>query len=435
VIYKESLAYTPGQKSIVHGAEKVPLRVAVCSEGAAPSTAQATTSDRKPACDPALQTWVDCADDLFHGKGSFYGFIVSTDNSYTGECPDRYGYECLYERVKEKADYRKVDEIKGLRGGKARLTAYELGFIREGDVYAWFSDLVHRQNNRAAFLRNPEGKQIIAQDGRFCNRKGRRSVQIQKAFKEGIAEITDCILLTLTTHEKEVRAFMPDNTNLLPVQFATVNVGKWISVFVNRLRQFQRVRGIPWEFVGWTVEFQEGEKDGPDGHHGDPFKMHNGFPHVHMIFRGKWIGAIREIAALWPYSEPQGVDYLDRAKYERRLRSQGKLAAGRRVAGVRLINYVTAYVSKCSKAVVVKDGKAYVHKGYAWLAFVGGRMFSVAREYKRERSEDERPVKKERTFQEKYGGPRMKEGWSYEGVRMYTGEETGEETGVSGAHK
>lgn len=399
--YKESVAHSPGEKSIVRSDEGDFSQGRGLQRVRGASRAQASTSDRKPACDTALQSWVDCADDLFHGDGRLYGFIVTTDNSDS----DLYGYESLYEKVGRKINYDRINTVKALRGGHKRLYAYELGLIRESEVYEWFADLVNRQNNLGAMLQNPEGKQIIAQDGRFCNRKGKRSIHIQKAFKEGIGEMTDCILLTLTVHENEVRSLMPENTNLLPVQFATVNVGKWISRFLDRLRKYQARAGrnIPWEFVGWTLEFQEGEKDGPDGHHGDSFKMHNGFPHVHMIFRGKWIGAIKEIAALWPYCEPQGVDYLDRAKYERRLRSQGKLAAGRRVAGVRLINYVTAYVSKCSKAVVVKGKDVYVHKGYAWLAFLGGRMFNVTRDYRREKTRISEEVQDS-------------EKWSYQGV-------------------
>jgi hypothetical protein len=122
-------------------------------------------------------------------------------------------------------------------------------------------------------------------------------------------------------------------------------------------------RSIPWEFVGWTIEFQE-----------------NGFPHAHMIFRGRWIGNIQEIAKLWPYCETQGVDYMTKAKYERKLRGQGKIKPGQHVSGIRLINYVTAYVSKCSKAYIEEKG---VHKGYAWLAFSGGRMYNVARSYRK----------------------------------------------------
>jgi hypothetical protein len=72
---------------------------------------------------------------------------------------------------------------------------------------------------------------------------------------------------------------------------------------------------------------------------------------------------------------------MNKAKYEKELRDKGKLLPGKHVSGIRLINYVTAYVSKCSKA-VNQEG---VHKGYAWLAFSGGRLFNVAREYKKQR--------------------------------------------------
>jgi hypothetical protein len=342
-----------------------------------------------------LDEYITEARKVFHINPASYGFIVTTDNSYT------YGYEYLYEIIsaQDRIYYNKINNIKELKSGKKRIYLYDLGLIEEKEIYWWFADLVNRQTNTGASLISPSGERVIAQNGRFCNKKGKRSSHIKRVFKEGIGEITDCILLTLTTHEKEVRKFMPENTNLTPVQYATIMIGKWISGFLNRLRQFQRVRGIPWEFVGWTIEFQEGDEK---IHHNDPLKMCNGFPHVHMIFRGKWIGDIGEIAKLWPYCEPQGVDYMNKAKYERKLRSQGKLKAGKHVSGIRLINYVTAYVSKCSRAVIVKgegkDKMIGVHKGYAWLAFSGGRMFNVAREYK-----------KEKEVKEKKGG------WKYEG--------------------
>ena len=133
-----------------------------------------------------------------------------------------------------------------------------------------------------------------------------------------------------------------------------------------------------------------------------PLKMENGFPHVHMIFKGKWIGSIEEIAGLWPYCEFQGVDYMNKAKYERKLRGEGRLRPGRHVSGVRLVNYVTAYVSKCSRAVTVQGKDVYVHKGYAWLAYSGGRMFNVAREYRKEKGPDN--CEKNKNGEWRYGG-------------------------------
>lgn len=330
-----------------------------------------------------------------------YGFIVTTDNS-DSNC---YGYEHLYHIIQSRINYDTIKSIKDLRGGKKRIYAYEMGLIEEKEIYEWFDNMVYRQNNEGAGLVNADGKRIVAQNGRFCNKKGKRSFKLQKQFKEGIGEIQDCILLTLTTHEKEVSRFMPKNTNLLPVQFATVNIGKWISIFMDRLRKYQKHRSIPWEFVGWALEFQTGDlKKNPI--------PRNGFPHVHMIFRGKWIGNIQEIAKLWPYCEAQGVDYMTKAKYERKLRGQGKLKPGQHVSGIRLINYVTAYVSKCSKAVITKgigkDKLVGIHKGYSWLAFAGGRMFNVARNYKNKIEEKQTASDLE---QEK------KEVWKYEGVR------------------
>lgn len=388
-----------------------------------PSHARKQLPISKPACSPALEGWVQEANQVFNG------FIVSNNNSYTDEITNQYGYEHLYEAIRRKPDVRKIDEIKGLRGREARLIAHEFGFVRDRDIYEWFADLVHRQNNKGVSLRSPEGRQIMALNGRFCNRKGRRSIQVQKVFKEGIGEISDCILLTLTTHEKEVIKVMPENGNMTPCQFATCNIGSWVSGFINRFRQYQKVREIPWEFVGWTIEFQEGDEK---LHKKDPLKMHNGFPHAHMIFRGKWIGKIHEIAKLWPYCADNGVDYMDKKKYEKKLRDQGKLAPGGHVSGIRLVNYVTAYVSKCSKAVVVRDGQVYVHKGYAWLAYTGGRMFNVAREYKRSGEVKKDCEKQEKTFQQKYQKKVLKGGWQYEGVQLLSsGEKRVDVPGVS----
>jgi hypothetical protein len=297
-------------------------------------------------------------------------------------------YEGAYDVVSHlcmpEKDIKECKNVVAHRKGKYdKLKLYKIGFLEEEDICHWFEDMVRRQNSYGIGLVSPEGKTIISQNGRWCNAKGKRSIHIQKVFKEGIGEIKDCILLTLTTHETEVRSIMPYGTRLLPVQYATIYIGSWISTFIRKLRKYQKRKGIPWEFVGWTLEFQE-----------------NGYPHVHMIFRGRWIGSIQDIATLWPYSEPQGVDYMDKRKYERQLVSQGKLKPGRHVSGIRLINYVTAYVSKCSKALVVRDNEIYVHKGYAWLAFFGGRLYNVAREYKKEKKQE------------------RQEGWRCEGLKV-----------------
>jgi hypothetical protein len=260
-----------------------------------------------------------------------------------------------------------------------KLFVYDLGRFEDKDIYDWMEDQVRRQNTYGMGLISPEGKKITAQNGRWCNVKGSRSRHLYKVLKDAIGEIPDCILLTLTTHEPEVESFMPDNTNLLPVQYATIYVGKWITRFMKDLRQYQKSRGISWAFVAWVLEFQK-----------------NGYPHIHIIFKGKWLGNIREIAKLWPYCEPQGVDYMDKRKYEQRLMREGRLKPGRHVGGIRLVNYLCGYASKMSQT-LTEDG---VHKGYAWLAFFGGRMYNVAREYKKEKD------------------PEKKKDWKCEGLKV-----------------
>jgi hypothetical protein len=69
---------------------------------------------------------------------------------------------------------------------------------------------------------------------------------------------------------------------------------------------------------------------------------------------------------------------------------------GHKVPAIRLTNYVTSYVSQSGGA-IIKPGEAYgkkgkrkvwedgvsVHRGFAWLAFSGGRVFSMAHERKK----------------------------------------------------
>ena len=154
---------------------------------------------------------------------------------------------------------------------------------------------------------------------------------------------------------------MPDNTNLLPVQYAICNIGRWLRYFLKRLMQYQKTQGISWEYVGYVLEFQK-----------------NGYPHAHIIFRGNYLGDIKKIAGLWPYCAPQGIDYSDRKKYERQLRKEGKLGYGH-VKGIALVNYVCAYVGKAKNGV---DKELGVHRSYAWMWFAHTREFNVSHRYR-----------------------------------------------------
>jgi hypothetical protein len=112
-----------------------------------------------------------------------YGFIVTKDNLLSDSS---YGYESLYCNISGRVDYDIVNSIRRVRGGKQRLFLYELGVINEEYVYSWFDNLVYRQNNESIKMENGQGGVIDVQSGRFCNKRGKRSVKIQKVFKEGI---------------------------------------------------------------------------------------------------------------------------------------------------------------------------------------------------------------------------------------------------------
>ncbi len=367
--------------------------------------------ESKPACPPSLSEYLEHAKELFcvpewrertlTGKEysetvkkavkdfgiqedeienvveSSYGFIVGSDNLHTllGE---NVGFEGgLFHKIKRR-DYKRIDTIRCV-SPKRRLELFDMGLITRDEIYQSFEKTVYEQNQEIQLVNINDGAIIKLHTGRWCNHKGVRSKHLRKAFKAGIGEITDAIMLTLGTHEKEILEFMIPNTNMLPIEWAIVHMGKWVSGFLKRLRQWQEIRGMPWEFVGWVLEFQDSDKG-----------LKLGFPHVHMIFRGKWIGKIGEIAKLWPYCPPQGVDYMDKKKYEAELRGKRKLRAGQHCSSIRLINYLTAYVSDMGKAVTDLG----IHKGYAWLWFCGGRMYSLGREYKKGAKERKKGEKK-----------------------------------------
>jgi hypothetical protein len=311
------------------------------------------------------------------------GFITSSHNLHTIDNTgvDReYGWKGLFKNIKPvevevkkhgKAEKRIIENlyidvgdfnekdpviksIRNTKGKKARLQKYELGVYSNEHVFTSFKDLCKRQNENGCILRN-EGKYFFAKPtGRFCDDKKYRTKKLVKKVKKNIGRIDDAILLTLTTYQPSVEKIMPKNTNLTPVAYAICNIGEWVSSFLKALRAYQQRHGVAWEYVGYTLEMQD-----------------NGFPHVHIIFRGSWIGKIEEIAALWKYSDKNGVDYMNKRKLERK--------TGRKVKGIHLVNYICGYVAKSSQGAIVNG---LVNMSWAFAAFFGIRSFNLSHAYK-----------------------------------------------------
>lgn len=302
-----------------------------------------------------------------------YGLVVVTSHNLLSDTVQKsYGYDNLYysvDKLKKGIPVNKLDAINHNKSRSSRLYAYDVGWFNEHDVYCWFNDLVFRQNNTFRPIKNENGTT------RLVKARGRWSVDlpggrmVEKRLQEKLEGIENPILLTLTTHEPLIEAIMPNNTNLLPVEWAICNIGTWISIFLKALRQYQKNRGLDWRYYGWVLEFQE-----------------NGFPHVHIIFSGSWIGRISDISGLWPYCAENGVDLSDRKKLTKKFKKMGK-----DFSPLRLPSYVAKYVTKGFNAV---SGLG-VNKSYAWLAFSGGRIFNLA--------QPKRKTKNENTEQEGQG--------------------------------
>ena len=269
----------------------------------------------------------------------------------------QHGWSDLYfplEKLRIEKRYKAIQGIRWVRKRESRLWLFEHNVIDERDVYAWFYDLVWRQNNQAVVIETDEGKRSFEDFSGRWNKKRPWGYQVRKRLKGVLENIKNPLLLTLTLSDKRIFPLMPINTNLDVVSFSIKEIGGWVREFGKRLFMYQQRRKIDWQFKGWVLEFQK--------------ENNRGFPHVHMIFAGNWIGRINEIQELWAFGS---VDLTTKKDLKKRY-------PGRNFDGIRLANYLTKYVSKSSLA-ITKEG---VHKGYAWLAFTGGRVFSVKHEKK-----------------------------------------------------
>lgn len=252
-----------------------------------------------------------------------------------------------------------VNVIRNNQSRKGRIWAYEHNLINEREVYAWFQNLVYRQNTELVEVKKDGRKELIENFSGRWNKKLPYGYKVRKAMQDILRTVQSPLMVTLTCSKEKVAAVMPEYTNFDEVTYATVHIGEWIRDFNNRLFKEQRRKLVSASFVGWALEFQ-GEK-------GRESDRNVGMPHIHEIFEGSWIGDIRDIQSLWPYGR------VDISKHRSKNRSDG----------LRVANYLTKYVSK---GAVGAEGDI-VHKGYAFLAFGKGRVFSVRHEKKLDKNE------------------------------------------------
>jgi hypothetical protein len=283
---------------------------------------------------------------------TLYGLEVLHANP-SCDSPSQHGWSSLFVSIKHLGmtkRYKTIKAIRNIRSAEGRLYFYNINMIDEKDVYAWFYDLVWRQNNQAVLVKDENGnkKAIENFSGRW-NKKRPFGYIVRKRLHNVLENIKNPVMLTLTLSDRKIKPLMPYNTNLDIVSFSIANIGKWLSNFNTQLWKLQKKENIPWAFKGWVMEFQ---------------KLNNcGFPHPHIIYASDWLGEISKIQELWKLGNVDLTTVKDIQK-----RSPGK-----KYDSLRLANYLTKYVSKTSVAI---DGDM-IHKGYAWLAFTGGRVFAV----------------------------------------------------------
>ena len=324
-----------------------------------------------------LQDWVTEGHRVF---GS-YGLEVLTTNVHGKETKKQKGWHALYFSLKKLGYSKYGSEIRGYRQlfekpakGVKRdrqttrrdnlLWLYEHGVISESGVYAIFADTFMRQNLPIVIGKDAEKKVIDNYSARF-NRSRAAGYHVRKRMKNQSTYAENPIMVTLTISREKIEPLMPNNTNLDPVMFSIWNIGSWIRDFQRRLFMYQQRREIKWSFLGWVLEFQ-GEKEDTE----ERKYLNRGYPHPHIIYDSKWMGDIREIQELWSY----GIVELTTK------RDIIKRYPDRKYDRLSVANYISKYLTKARLKAV---GALGVHKGYAWLAFSGGRIFSIKHEKKK----------------------------------------------------
>lgn len=320
-----------------------------------------------------LQEYAEYADELFNGSsGVSNGFIGYSTNlqenpspPHTHEIPSLpipYGYENVWHKPLKELNLDRIKALSEKKKKDTRIYLRELNLITPEDIFEIFRNTVYMQNNYGAVIENPSGKRVVLQRGRYSQKKGARQSYVGKRIKSEIQAIGQVIMLSLTFHQPIIQKLMPDNTNMLPIEFTILHCWEYLNAFLKRLRDYLKRRSIPWGYIGAILQFQD-DKD------------ENGFPHFHILFQNRWLGPLDEISAMWPYSPRQGVDIMTKAKWE-------KEHPGQKYTPLRVSKYLSKYLRKSC----FFDAEKGVHKCHAIASFYGVRMFNFAHEYRPEKT-------------------------------------------------
>ena len=120
-----------------------------------------------------------------------------------------------------------------------RLFLYDIGVITEDDVYAWFYDLVWRQNNNLVLKQTIKGSVWDYDYSGRWNKRRPFGYQVRKRLRGILVELENPVMLTLTIDSKKVFKEMSNNTNLDVVMYSISKIGEWIRKFNQAYYQFE----------------------------------------------------------------------------------------------------------------------------------------------------------------------------------------------------
>jgi hypothetical protein len=333
---------------------------------------QSTTSHNLSQSEPSIEDFLSEARSIFGGQSPWV--YNATDNLQIHDTTEEnYGWgPGRHVQVVEKDCHGKSfpryegdplaeSSIKLIRNTRGRSKRYQVkqvqGLIGNDDVHNYFYDTIKRQSEIGPEIQNIKTGEIIrcAPGGKWSTDQSIYLRHVRKKLKKRMGRIEDAILLTLDVYQTNVLNDIHEKgLNIHPVEYAIMNIWGWANTFLKRLRDHQRVRKIKWAYVGAVLEMQG-----------------NGYPHLSLIFRSRTVGKIAAVAKLWDWCPPQGVDYTNRRKVEKK--------KGHKVDNLHLVNYLTTYVSKANQKQFYDAGS--LSKSWSLAAYYGVRTFNLGRSY------------------------------------------------------
>lgn len=231
------------------------------------------------------------------------------------------------------------------RGRKKRYQL--LRAVSEEQVYGLFKDAINKHSDYWLVFRSDNIDSFDSFATRSNCRWNLKSDKYRNRIINRLNKETTSLRgvthLVLTYSPSRVRPHNDCYPYLDDIGFMVYKCWEHMGAFLDRLRQYRRVRKQKWNWITTVLEFQE-----------------NGSVHFHLLFYGKWVAPIDHIQRMWGWCERNGIE----VKYKDQ---------------INIIAYLCKYLGKARKCI---NSKNEVHSGYAWVYYFAVRLFNVRHNFR-----------------------------------------------------